>query len=162
MIGQIPGHIDDHAPALRLHDRCHRPAALNSTLQINLDQPLQFFLIRKRRSLPCQDIRPGIIDPDIDAPELGLGHFDQPFYISGITHISLNRHGSAAVSSDVTDNGIRFFPGTPIINHNLRAFTGKNLRNTLANTTAGPGDDGCFLFKSGHFLYKLSRAFISL
>ena len=67
----IPGHIDDHPATLQLHELGNSPATLDCSSQVHVYQFVEFLPVRQSGAAASQDIRTGIINPDIDSAEPG-------------------------------------------------------------------------------------------
>ena len=141
--------------SLAEHDRGHLLGAQVSALEVDVDRAVPLVLGRLQHRLGEHDA--GVVDQDVDAPEVVDGGADEIFDVSGRRDVGAHRERVAARLLDRIDHRLRFALSAHPVDDHLGALGGETLRDRLADPARRARHDGDLAFQSlvahPHLLY---------
>lgn len=148
------GDVDDRASALRFEDWRHRLNALDRTEQIGLEHSPALF--HRHGGYRIEHSVTGIIDPNVDPPEMVFGCAHQCIDLTAVADIASNSCGAFESANSVS----RFLNSGQFARtqDDSRAFFHESFGNGLADShrRAGDYDDLVFASHKGAFSSQLS------
>ena len=102
----VAGQVDDAATALAHHVRRHRVTAVNDAIEPDVDLRLPLGRCRVEETLALY--QPGVVDQDVDAPEVFDDGIDHAVDRVAIGNVGLVGRRLSTALADVRDGGVRF------------------------------------------------------
>ena len=138
------GDVDDRTTTLLQHGRQHGARTGPGRLEVESQAASPCFFRHVERLV--EDIRPGIVDENIDAAGFGQRSLDQARDLRRGRHVGLDENGPATGSNDGVGDSL---PGLRIqlADEHSGAVRGEQAGNRLADALASTGDDGALTLK---------------
>jgi len=134
----VPAHVDDRAARLLpAHDLADRVRAGDRSLQVDGEQQVELAFPLPGRSLAGEDIRAGVVDPDVDPAELLARLGDQALAPVARREVGLPDAGADRVGDLARPVGRR-----AMREQYDGSLGGVRLRDRASDPAARPRDDG--------------------